>query len=179
MWVNAWQELYSHASYFPKSGCKCKVGALAWNQVIIQIFKMWTGMVLLLGGWRLYRQASIKAGHIISSLVLLKSTDCNRFDLYFDLFLVEHSHEILCVLWDFWSLSTVHVALSTLTFEDAQRRMGQYRKLPEQGRKLMVDFQSLKEKSIKQMDAFNTIFLKCLACRLKKHNGTRGWVLVA
>lgn len=45
--------------------------------------------------------------------------------------------------------------------------MGRYRKLPEQREKLMVHFRLMREESIKQTDAFNTVFLKCLA--KKKH----------
>lgn len=104
-----------------------------------------------------------------------------------ELFNKGQSHQLLCILiffyYYYYGLTQASVfffssvdfpafivrfTLGTLTLEESRRRTGRYRKLPEKRWKLMVHFDPLKERSIKQMDAFNTVFLKCLASLLKK-----------
>lgn len=89
--------LHTHASYLPKTGCKCsgecKLRPQACNQVIIAIFEMWRG------GWQdesiVSRMKTVAAGGVVVGLnkgqshqllsCPLKAAD-SLISLYFDFF---------------------------------------------------------------------------------------------
>lgn len=143
-------------------------GVQACNQVIIERWRGgWSRMNVLSVGWRSLQQvefwcemsSSIKANHISSSVFW--------FFFYYYYYGLTQASVFFFSSVDFPAF-IVRFTLGTLTLEESRRRTGRYRKLPEKRWKLMVHFDPLKERSIKQMDAFNTVFLKCLASLLKK-----------